>query len=194
MRRLLVCLIAGLLSAGTGHAQMLQNILTPAPIVVLGQTTISGLTSANESNIQFFTEVATPATSFHALSCAVYVGTVGTAGDKIECGLYSNNAGLPGAEICVAQYTETGTEASQFVTVPLAGCGTLAASTDYWVFFNMNDAATTIGDYFCGGSCSGTFPAPTAPTYYFFDTFGAYPTNPAAAAATSRGTFTVSLQ
>lgn len=192
MRRVLACLIAAALSAGMARAQMLQSILAPAPITVVGVTSIATY-AASENGIDLFTAIKTGATTYHVLSCTVPFSGHGTAGDHLECGVYLNSGSAPSTLLCYGSYTETGSEPSP-ITIPLSGCGTLAASTGYWEFINTDDAALDYGTYSCGGTCTGTFPAQTTPGDYFFETYGVHPSSPAVSASTTQLANTLSLQ
>lgn len=192
MKKLFACILF-LACSVYGRAQFLAGIMAPAPITLLGETQ-NNESAAGGLGIQFFTEATTGATTYNVLGCSIQFAAHGTAGDQIECGLYSANGANPGSVLCHAAYTETGTEASQTIFIPLSGCGTLAASTNYWVFQNTNDAAYPVTAYNCGGSCTGTYPAATTPTFDAVQSYGTYAVNPTPGSAGSRLSTFVSIQ
>ena len=116
-------------------------------------------------------------------SCSFYQpsGTV-TAGAKMDCGLIL--APTPTTKssswLCHATYTNPGPSgAGGWITLALSGCGTLPATTGYWVATDSNDPIQGFPYGFsnCGGSCNGSAPTVGNGTYpyrYIFATYGQY--------------------
>jgi hypothetical protein len=81
--------------------------------------------------------------------------------------------------LCHATYTTLGTSADVgWHSLNVTGCGTLAASTAYWIGLTENEAGP-IGEGFsnCGGSCTGGVPTSNIGTYpyeFAFVTYGVY--------------------
>jgi hypothetical protein len=63
--------------------------------------------------------------------------------------------------LCSATYTTTGTSSDYgWHSLSVTGCGTLSASTAFWVGVTENEPGPIgQGFYNCGGSCSGGVPA-----------------------------------
>jgi sugar lactone lactonase YvrE len=122
-------------------------------------------------------------------SCSFYepAGIV-TQGAKVDCGLIA--APTPGTQasswLCHATYTNpTSSAPGGWITIPLAGCGTLAPSTAYWVATDSNDTLHfPYGYWNCGGSCNGSAPTVGNGTYYQhylavpYGTYTGMPTTP----------------
>lgn len=115
-------------------------------------------------------------------SCSLWVGSGGTAGDKIDCIIVaaSSPTKTTATVLCHATYTETSTAPNGWVTLPMTGCGTLPANTAYWIGINTNDGGVSNGYYDCGGTCSGAAGSATYPNYYEplnYGTYSALPTS-----------------
>lgn len=184
--------IALLMFSTMARGQVLQVVPTQAPIITLGVTGVDSYVSG-ENGIDFFMAIKTDGTTHHLLYCTVPIGGHGTAGKHVECGLYANSGGAPSSLICVGQYTETGSETTS-ISIPVAGCGTLAANTGYWEFANTDDSSFLYATYSCGSTCTGTFPAQTTPSDYFLETYGSYASSPAVNVTTGQAGLTVALQ
>jgi len=107
-------------------------------------------------------------------TATIYIGT-GTSGSKIDVGI--TQATSPTAQstnvLCYATITESG-QANQLITVPITGCGTLAAGYTGFVWMNTNDPALTVGKQDCGGSCSGSATSTTYGDCSSTVTYGTY--------------------
>ena len=187
MKRLLA-LATVLLFCLSAHAQYGIGTRTGATAASGGGgSTNFGVTSQNtnlgngNANFQLYS-IFTTVTAETPTSCSVYVYAGTTSGKHIECGIYTSvvtDAHWVSTMVCHAAYTETGSE-SGFVTISLsgAGCGTLSATTTYFVFSNTDDSAISMGGYNCGSSCAGAFPSSTFAGQYAGVTYGTYPSNP----------------
>ncbi len=83
-----------------------------------------------------------------------------TAAGNLRCAIYDNTADPNKALLCQAgpQATTTGIN-----TLTLSGCGTLSASTTYWISFNTSSATTayTAGVAGCASGITDFFVAST---------------------------------
>jgi hypothetical protein len=116
-------------------------------------------------------------------SCSFFqpTGTI-TSGAKIDCGVIP--APTPTTQssswLCHGTYTNPSSQgAGAWITVSLAGCGTLPAGTAYWVATDSNDThpAFPYGFWNCGSSCNGSAPTVGTGTYgyrYIIATYGQY--------------------
>lgn len=115
-------------------------------------------------------------------SCSFYqpAGTV-TANAKIDCGLIP--APTPTTQssswLCHGTYTNpTSSAVGGWITIPLAGCGTLSPGSAYWISTDNNDPLIfPYGFWTCGGSCNGPAPTSGNGTYayrYIAATYGQY--------------------
>jgi hypothetical protein len=142
----------------------------------------AGTDSANYINATYAV-TGSNADGYTVSSCGFYqpTGTV-TQGAKIDCGLIL--APTPGTKssswLCHATYTNPSSHgAGAWITVTLSGCGTLPASTAYWIATDSNDThpAFPYGFWNCGSSCNGSAPAVGAGTYgyrYISAAYGQY--------------------
>lgn len=80
-------------------------------------------------------------------SCSAYYTTKDGAADGWQCAIYADSAGVPGSKLC-SSTTKSITSAAAWDTMTTnitgAGCGTLAASTTYWVFLEMQGNGTNM--------------------------------------------------
>jgi hypothetical protein len=149
----------------------------------LGDTTsnTSGTTAAN-----WFNDVSA-VTGANAAGYTVTKGTVCIAPGAVTNGANTdigiNTALTTTTEsttaLCHATYSNTSSSSPGCVTVPLAGCGTLAPSKAYWIWTITNDPLSSSPLYFsnCGGSCNGSAPVVGTGTYggfYLHGTYGTY--------------------
>jgi sugar lactone lactonase YvrE len=150
----------------------------------LGDNTYS-TTGADYSNAINATYAVTGSAlnGYTVSSCSFFqpTGTV-TQGAKMDCGLVL--APTPTTQssswLCHGTYTNpTSNGAGAWITVTLSGCGTLPASTAYWIATDSNDThpAFPYGFWNCGGSCNGSAPTVGTGTYgyrYITATYGQY--------------------
>ena len=116
-------------------------------------------------------------------TCSFYQpsGTV-TAGANIDCGLIlaPSPTTQSSSWLCHATYSNpSGAGVGGWITIALAGCGTLSPGTAYWVATDNNDPhpAFPYGFWNCGGSCNGSAPTVGTGTYpyrYIAATYGRY--------------------
>lgn len=153
-----------------------------AQTVNYGETSVSstGYYDRN-SNHGIYLEITTGTAAPYAVnSCSFYAYQQGEG--YVECGIYTDNGGQPGSMLCHGSYTEVDNAPSGEITVPLSGCGTLSASTDYWVFTNTTDNNFYISiSANCNYDCTGTYPSSDTPDWRSSSAvaYGTYPANPA---------------
>jgi len=169
------------LVAGTTNLTATLGVLTStlpisvssgaSPFLGNNQENFAGFTSAN-----FFNSVyaISPPYATTVGNCHFFLptGTI-TLGAHYDCLIITAPTATTEASAltCHATYTTTSTSApNAFVSLPITGCGTIAASTPYWVATNTNDSSgPNFGFWNCGGSCGAT-----APTTYGTGTYSSY--------------------
>ena len=108
---------------------------------------------------------------YTASSCSFYQPTGGvTKGAKLDCGVILAPTPTTQASswLCHGTYTNPSAQgAGAWITVALSGCGTLPASTAYWIATDSNDPIPGFpyGDWNCGTGCNGNAPTVGAGTY-----------------------------
>jgi sugar lactone lactonase YvrE len=172
------------IAVATGYSNSIAASATYTFHPSLGTTTYSTASTDYASYINATYAVTdVNAHGYTVSSCSFYqpTGTV-TKGAKMDCGLVRAPTPTTQASswLCHATYTNpTKNGAGAWITVTLSGCGTLPASTAYWVATDSNDpiAGFPYGDWNCGGACSGSVPTigtGTYPYYYIAATYGTY--------------------
>ena len=117
-------------------------------------------------------------------TCSFFLptGTL-TVGAKYDCGLIAATSASTMAPSwsCLGTYTVTGAAApNTFVTVPMSGCGTLAAGSAWWLALNTNQAGVSAAGFTsCGGAaCAGAAPTSAGtgsyPCAYVAAPYGTY--------------------
>lgn len=145
------------------------------------QEDVTGITFANAFNSVYSISPPYPTT---VGSCHFFLPTdTITSGAHYDCLIIlaptpTTQASTP---LCKATYTTTSTVApNNWVATPaLSGCGTIPASTAYWVAGITDDpSGPNYGFSDCGGSCTGSAPTTygtgTYPSYYIGGTYGTY--------------------
>jgi hypothetical protein len=146
-------------SAGPGDATF--NCAGGAIPQNLGDFNLGQLSISNEPGGTINTEVTintpfTLATASTINSCSFYLGNYSNVTFKIGCGIVAAPTATTQSEtvLCSAAYSEVGGPVNGTVTLPLTGCGTLAAG-NYWVIEFTNDGGFvslgTTGT--CGSAC-----------------------------------------
>lgn len=83
-----------------------------------------------------------------------YVGVGGLTSATFDLGVYTNSAGAPNTRLCHAS-TTTAPTVLGWQSLAVSGCGTLTASTTYWVaYITDNNAGAFQGTV--AGNCPGT--------------------------------------
>jgi RHS repeat-associated protein len=146
-----------------------------------GETTYSSTayTDGNDA-IPLFLEFTTGSSGPYAVNSCSFYAQQQNAG-TVECGIYSDNAGSPGSVLCHASYHEVPNGPAGMIIVPLSGCGTLPADSNYWVFTNTDDSSFILGvSANCNWDCSGTYPSSDTPDWYATSVTppDTYPANP----------------
>lgn len=184
---------AGSTNIQTTAVNGMISVMSPAialPVVavptssVLGnnQFNMVGFTSANYINATYAVTGTSPAI---VSNCNFYLptGTTYAAGSKWDCGLILAPTPTTQASswLCHATYTTLGTSADVgFHSLAISGCGTLPASTGYWIAVDTNETSPSQpgqGFWNCGSSCTGSAPTLNNGTYacrYISATYGVY--------------------
>jgi hypothetical protein len=154
-----------------------------ASALTLGTTQETSLQAQNQNYYQLnYVVTGANAAGYSVNSCSTYVGAIGQTAYKIDCVVIAaaGTTTTASSVLCHGTYTET-TSPNAFVSIPLTGCGTLAASTGYWIGINTNDNSVQAGFYNCGGSCTGSAGSATYQAWYETVTYGTYTGLPTAA-------------
>jgi hypothetical protein len=166
----------------TGGQPSVYLNLTPSLVVGNSTDNSAGTTAANYFNDVYVVTGSDPAGyTVNTGTVCIAPGTV-TINKNTDIGI--NTAPTATTEgttaLCHATYTNNSSTSPGCVTVPLTGCGTLAANTPYWLWTITNDPIASSPLYFsnCGGSCSGSAPTTegvgTYGRFYLHGTYGTY--------------------
>lgn len=138
---------------------------TPTFTSLIGGTSIGSIDNGNNL-VAFASQFKTGAnwSSISFPSCTFWVDSPDTSVAS-GCAVYSDSANAPNSLICGAH---TNSPASGWNTLTLSGCGTVSASTAYWV--SMTTASATQGQELGEGPCMWISPA-MATQYGFLSSF-----------------------
>ena len=153
------------------------SLLIPKAVfasVNCGQTTTSGTAQVINVVVTRWSPCTTGANTlgYTVVSANVYIGAVGAG--KLYMSIYTNSSSVPSVPICTdtTGQNPVGTSVNSDV---LSGCGTLAASTIYWVGWQASDPTTAdiynlttcpdgIYSQYNNSTVAGTWPNPAAVT------------------------------
>ncbi len=131
----------------------------------------AGLSSVSAfNNLQDGISCTTGANSggYTVNSCSIRVGALGVDANQLRCAIYTDAADPNKALLC--QGGPMAATANATNTITLTGCGTLAASTTYWISWNTNDAGLNYRDT-AATACAGA----SGSSFFRTWTFGAAP-------------------
>ena len=155
MRKTLIISALSLLSSVFLAAQYggdKSNTIPAAALVDCGETSQSS-TDNNNGDYGFGTpcETGTDPNGYTVNSVYYWVGT--PTSTSFDLGVYSNSSNLPNSLLCSAS-TGTITPSSGWNSISVSGCGTLSASTIYWVGYLTGSDSIEQGTV--NSDCPGT--------------------------------------
>lgn len=162
-------------TAGAFTAPAFPVPVTAAPATnILGNNQFNavGGTFANAINATYAVS-GTNAGGYTVASCSFYLptGTTYAVGSKWDCGivLAPTPTTQASAWLCHSTYSTLGNTGDVgWHTLPITGCGTLTASTAYWISVITNETSPSNpgeGFWNCGSSCTGIAPTLGNGTY-----------------------------
>ncbi len=189
-------------AAGTASLTASLGVLSASlPITVSGGTSATLIMGQNQSDYtgsaapNYFKAVysVTPAGSTYTVgNCHFTLPGAVQSGKHWACLIVAAPSATTEAStpLCSAVYTTTSTTAPGAVSIPMTGCGTLPASTAYWVDTITDDTSSPkFSLYDCVSfPCAGSAPTSgsgTYPGYYVGVTYGSYGSLPSSLTAGS---------
>lgn len=132
----------------------------------VGQTS----TSNGNNNTVVLISFTTGANSsgYNVASCKIFVANAAGA-NSLQCGIYADSSGPTGSAICSSSGIST---VNGWNTLTPSGCGTLTASTKYWLAQNTNSATQSNG--FTAAQCPGLNGAGGDNWYFATNTYGSW--------------------
>ncbi len=185
------------IAAASGYtpSPVSSAVYTYNPYLGTNAYSTAGTDSANYINATYAV-TGNDSGGYTVSSCSFYQpgGTV-TMGAKIDCGLVlaPSPTTQSSSWLCHSTYINpSNSGVGGWVTVSLAGCGTLPRSTGYWISTDNNDphAGFPYGFWNCGGACNGSAPTAGNGTYPYraiAATYGVYTGMGTAMLATGTG-------
>lgn len=140
------------IAAAAGDSATATQI-NPGTPTNIGNTTAGSLTDSNDSNHLSAAKFTTPSGGAVINSVSANVGSsIGTTpNNQWQCSIYTDSSGVPGTLVATSS---VGTlTASSWNTAALSV--TLAGSTNYWIVYNSNGAASTVNNLKYNNTGSG---------------------------------------